>query len=109
ARPVVRSRPLARLLVADALKHRVRAEAAGQLADAFDGLVAAFADDVGCAEVAAEGGPVGVAAEQDDLLGAEPLRCDHAAEADRPVADDRNTVAWLDPRTERRVLSRAAH
>src|SRR5207253_4912353 len=53
------------LVVAYALQHRVRAEAAGQLADTLDGLVAAFADDVGRAEVAAERYPVGVAAEQD--------------------------------------------
>ena len=35
----------------DALEHGVRAEAAGELADALDRLVAALADDVGCAEL----------------------------------------------------------
>ena len=42
-----------RLLVADALEHRVGAEAAGQLAHALDRLVAALADDVGGAELRA--------------------------------------------------------
>ena len=42
-----------RLLEADALEHGVGAVAAGQLAHALDGLVAALADDVGGAELAA--------------------------------------------------------
>ena len=79
-----------------ALEHRVRAEAAGQLADPFDRLVAALADDVGGAELSSEGGAVGVVAEQDDLFGAESLRCDHAAEADGAVADDRDRVPGRD-------------
>ena len=50
-----------RLLVADALEHRVGAEAVGQLANALDRLVAALADDVGRAELLrrARSGPGG--------------------------------------------------
>ena len=77
-----------RLLGADAFEHRVHAEAAGQLADALDGLLAALADDVGGAELARERDPVGVAAHDDDLLGAEALGGDDAAQADGAVADD---------------------
>ena len=83
--------------MADAFEHGVGAEAAGELAHALDRLVAALADDVGRAELPRERDPVGVAAEQDDLLGAEALRGDHAAEADRAVADDRRGLAGADP------------
>ncbi len=64
------------------------AVASGQLPHALDGFLAALADDVGGAELARERDPVGVPAEDDDLLGAEALRGDHAAEADGAVADD---------------------
>jgi hypothetical protein len=50
-----------------------------------------------------------MAAEQDDLLGAEPLRGDYAAEADGAVADDRDAPARRDPRGERRVVAGAHH
>ncbi len=53
--------------------------------------------------------PVRVAAEQDDLFGAEPLGRDHAAEADRAVADDRNAVARRHARGERGVVAGAHH
>ena len=78
--------------VADALEHRVGAEAAGQLLDALDRLLAALADDVGGAELAGERDPVGVAAQDDDLLGAEALGGDHAAQADGAVADDGDAI-----------------
>ena len=82
--------------LADALEHRVGAEAAGQLAHALDRLVAALADDVGRAELARERDAVGMAAEDDDLLGAEPPRGDHAAEPDGAVADDGRRLAGPD-------------
>ena len=75
-------------VVADALEHGVGAEAVGQFAHALDRLLAALADDVRCAELLGERDPVGMTAEEDDPLGAEPLRGDHAAEADGAVADD---------------------
>ena len=76
---------------------------AGQLAHPLDRFVAALADDVGRAELSRERDPVSVPAEHDDLLGAEPLRGDHTAEADGAVADDSHrcpgatlaaTAAW---------------
>ena len=85
-----------RLVVSDALEHRVRAETAGQLADALDGLVAALADDVRGAELARQRDAVGVAAEQDDLLGPETLRGDHPAQPDGAVADDGRDLARRD-------------
>ena len=51
----------------------------GELADALDGFLAALAHDVGCAELLSQRGPLRVAAEQDDPLGAEALRRDHTA------------------------------
>ena len=82
-----------RLLEADALQHRVDAEAVCELAHALDRGVTAFGDDVRGAELPAERGPLRVAAEQDDLLGAQPRGGDHAAEADGAVADHRGGLA----------------
>src|SRR5271169_5608064 len=85
------------------------AEAAGELAHALDGLVATLADDVGRAEVLRQRDPVRVPAEDDDLLRAEALRGDHAAETDRAVADDRDILAGGDPGGEGCVMSRSHH
>ena len=49
----------------------------------------------------AERDPIGVAAEQDDLFGAEALRRDDAAEADGAVADDRDGLARRRPSRRR--------
>ncbi len=51
----------------------------GQLADTLDCFLATFAHDVGGAELLSERGPLRVAAEQDDPLGAKALRRDHTA------------------------------
>ena len=51
----------------------------GELADALDRFLAALTHDVGCAELLSEGGPLWVAAEQDDALGPKALRRDHTA------------------------------
>jgi hypothetical protein len=56
--------------VADALQHRVRAEAAGELAHALGGFLAAFRDAIGGAELLGERHAILVAAHDDDLLGA---------------------------------------
>ncbi len=45
----------------------VRAEAAGQFADALGGLVAALVDDIAGAELLPERSPIWVVAEEDDL------------------------------------------
>src|SRR4029079_11083098 len=79
-----------RLFKPDALQHRVRSKAARQLLDALDGLVTAFADNIGSAELLTERDPLEVTAEQDDPLRTKALRRDHATEADRTVADDRD-------------------
>ena len=96
---------LHRLARADALERRVDADAVGQLLDRLDGLVAALGDDVGRAELARERLAVGVAAQRDDPLGAEALGGEHAGEADRAVADDRDGLARLDSRADRRVVA----
>ena len=69
----------------------------------LDGVGASLADDVGRTERARERDAVRVTAHDDDLLGAEPLCGDHAAETDGAVADDSHacpgatratTAAW---------------
>src|SRR5205823_1927640 len=77
-----------RLVVADALEGGIDAEAVRELAHAFDRFVSALADDVASAELPGQRRPGFVAAEDDDLLGPEPFRRDHAADADGAVADD---------------------
>ena len=71
----------------------MRAVAAGQFQHAFDALLAALGDDVGGAELAAQVGALLVPAHQDDLLGAEPLGRQHAAQSDGAVSDDGHGVA----------------
>jgi len=56
-----------------------------------------------------ERGPVGVATEDDDLLGPEPAGGDHAAQADGPVTDDRHALAVCDVGGECRVVAGAHH
>jgi hypothetical protein len=56
-----------------------------------------------------ESDPVRVAAEQDDLLGAEPLRGDHPAKADGAVADDSHRSARRNLRRDRGVVARTHH
>jgi hypothetical protein len=87
----------------------VCAVTAGQLAHPLNGFVAALADDVGRAKFLREGDPVRVAAEQDDLLGAEAFRGDHTAKADGAVADDSNRRAPRDLRHDRGVVTCAHH
>jgi hypothetical protein len=73
--------------VADGLEHDVGAVPAGQLTDPLDALVATFGDDVGGAELPAQVGPVGVAAHQHDLFGAEHLGGQHREQSHRAVTD----------------------
>lgn len=53
--------------------------------------------------------PLRVVAEQDDLFGAEPFAGDHAAEADRAVADDGDRGAGRDPCRDGGVVAGAHH
>ena len=52
---------------------------------------------------------VGVVAERDDPLGAEPAGGEHRAEADGPVAHDHRRRPGLHPGRERAVMARAHH
>src|SRR5215208_5033956 len=94
-----------RLTVADALEDGVGAEAPGELAHALDGLLAPLAHHVRGAELPGQGDPVGVATEDDDLLGAEALGGDHRAQADGPVADDGHALPRADLRGDGRVVA----
>ncbi len=62
----------------------------------LDGFLSALADDVGCTERTGESDAIGVTAEEDDLLGAEPARGDDSAESDRTVTDDRDDLSGCD-------------
>lgn len=95
-----------RLFEADAFEDGVGAEPAGELAHALDRLVAAFAYDVGCAELTRQGDPVGVAAEDDNLLSAEAPGGDHAAQADGAVTDDGRGLPRADPGGDGRMVAR---
>ena len=85
-------------LGADRLDHRVRAEPIGQLLDPRHAFVAALGHDVGRAELAGKLLPRLVSAHRDDALGAQLLRGQHRAQADRAVADDRDRLARARPR-----------
>jgi hypothetical protein len=85
----------------------VRAKAGGQFAHSFDGLVAALADDVRRTELVPERNPLLIAAQQDDLFGAETLRGDDAAQADCAIADDSDGLAGRDMRRYRGVMAGA--
>ena len=85
------------------------AEAVREVAHALDRLLAALAHHVGCAELPCECNPVRMAAEDDDLLGAETLRGDHAAQTDGAVADDRGGLTGADVAGDGRVVARAHH
>jgi hypothetical protein len=77
----------------------VGSEAVGELADPFDRLLDPLGDDVGGAELLRQRGPLGVAAEDDDLIGTEALGGDHAAESDCAVADDGHLLPGPTPAT----------
>ena len=80
---------------ADALQHRVRTDAVGQILDAGDAFVTALGHDVGRAELAGELLPRRVTAHRDDPLGTHLPGREHTEEADRAVTDDRDRPARL--------------
>ena len=94
---------------ADALENGVDAVVVGELAHALDRLVSSLADDVRRPELARERDPVRVPAEEDDLLGAEALRGDHAAEADSAVSDDSDGLSRAHFGGDGRMMARAHH
>ncbi len=81
------------LLGADGLDDRVGAEAAGELLDLRDALLAALLDDVGGAELAGQRLAVRVPAEGDDAFGAELPGGEDAEQAHGAVTDDRDGLA----------------
>src|SRR5215212_3432752 len=83
-----------RLLRADGLDDRVRAEPAGELLDPFRALLAALAHDLGRAELPGEPLAGLVAAHHDDPLRTELLGGEHREQSDGAVADDRHRLAW---------------
>jgi hypothetical protein len=95
--------------VTDALQHGVHAESCAEFPHALDGLLAALGDHVGGAELARERNPVGVAAHDDDLLRAEALGGDHAAQADGTVSDDSRGLPRADFGGDGPMLARAHH
>jgi hypothetical protein len=84
-------------------------EAARQFANPLGGLLATLANDIGGSELLPEREPVGVVAEQDDPLGAEPFRGDHAAETDGAVADDGDPLPRPDLGRDGGVVPGAHH
>src|SRR5215203_1231337 len=83
-----------RLLRADGLHDRVRAEPAGELLDPLCALLAALGHDLGRAELPGEPLAGLVAAHRDDLLRAELIGGEHREQADGTVANDRHRLAW---------------
>ena len=77
-----------RLFGPDALKNGVDAKARRELTDAFNRLRASLADDICRAEFPSERDPVGMAAEDNDLLSAESPRSDHGTQTDGAVTND---------------------
>src|SRR6266550_7840124 len=96
-----------RFLEPDALENGMCADALRQLANLVDRRFTALAHDVRGAELLRQRDPIGMTPQHDDLLGAEPARRDHAAEADRAIADDSGGFARTNFRMERRMMTRA--
>ena len=82
-----------RLLRSDRLHHGVRTESVGEFLDLRDPGLAAFLDDVGGAELAGQGLPVGVPGHGDDPFGAELLGGQDGEQPDGPVTDHGDGLA----------------
>jgi hypothetical protein len=77
-----------RFLRADALQHRVSAEAFGQFLNARDAFVTAFGDDVGGPKLTGELLPRIVSAHRDNAPRSHLFGREHAKKADGSVADN---------------------
>ena len=77
-----------RLLRADTLEHRIRADALGQLLDALDAFVAALGHNVGRAKFARQRLPRVVATHRDDPFGTHLFRRQHAEQANSSITHD---------------------
>jgi catechol 2,3-dioxygenase-like lactoylglutathione lyase family enzyme len=87
----------------------MRSETLGQLSNALDRFLAALANDIRGPELSPERNPLGVVAKQDDLLGAQALGCNHAAETDGAVADDGDRFPRPDLGGDCGVVARSHH
>ncbi len=85
------------------------AEAVGEFAHALDGLLASLAHEVGRAELSRQRDPVGMAPEDDDLLGAETPGGDDAAQADGAVTDNGHRLPWAYVGGDGRMMTRPHH
>ena len=83
--------------------------ARGQPADLGDALVSAVGYHVGATELAPEIGAGGVAAHQQDPLGAESPGRKHGGQADRAVADHGDRGALAHAGLDRRVVPGREH
>ena len=98
-----------RLVGSDALKNRVSAKAACELTHALNCLLASLADDICCAEFSGKGDPIGMAAEDDDLLSAESPRSDHATQADRAITNNGRRFSAANPGDYGGMMASAHH
>ncbi len=98
-----------RLCEADALEDGVDVEAVGEFAQALDRLLASLAHDVRRAELSRQRDPVGMAVEDDDLLGTEAPGSDHAAQADGAVTNNGHRLPWADVGRDGRMMARPHH
>jgi hypothetical protein len=78
-------------------------------AHVLDRLVAALADDVGCAEPSPEFDAVGTMAHENNALGAETSSGNDAAQADGAVADNCCRLARADVGAAGRVVAGRHH
>ena len=87
----------------------MNAKAVGEFAHALNRLIASLAHDVCCAEFSSECDPVGMPAEDDNLLCAEAPRGDDATQADGAVSDNGHCLPPNDLGGDGRMMARPHH
>ena len=85
------------------------AEATGELAHAFDRCFSSLTNYIRRAKFPRQRNTIGMAAQHDDLLGAKASCGDHAAQADRAIADNRRDLAGTDHGSASRVMASSHH
>ena len=101
-------RGVERLGGTDAFEHGI-GTGAGEFHDARDRRVITLGHDVGGAEFAGNGGTVLVAAHGDNPSGAQEFGGQHAAQADRAIAEYDSGITRLDFGADSRVVAGAHH
>ena len=84
-------------------------QASRQFSDSRNRFCAAFAHDIGCAELLGQRDPVRMAAQEDDSLCAESPCGDDAAKPHSTIADDGGGPAATHARRDRGVMAGAHH